>query len=295
MRLITRPDFDGIVCAVFITQMEEIEQVLYAQPQDIEDGTVIVKIGDAIANLSYHPNAGLWFDHHNRAESDPFVLPHTRGKWGHAPSCSRLTYEYYASPRLQKFEQMLAECDRYDSADLTRDEVLHPQGWILLAFTLDPYMGLAAFTGYAGAVTMAIRMGSPIEQILDSAEVKARINLYKKDAEEFKVEIQRFSRVDGNVLVTDARDADLLPTGNRFIAFALNPEANVQVMLTHHSAKSKVRVRIAKSIFNRTCHIHLGDLAGEYGGGGLEGAAGCLFDAEDADAKIAEMIERVRG
>ncbi len=295
MRLITRADLDGVVSAVFITQIEDVEQVIYAQPQDIEDGTISIKPGDAIANLSYHPNAGLWFDHHDVAESLPNILPHTRGKWGHAPSTSRLVYEYFATPRLKKFEAMLSECDRFDSASLTIEDILNPQGWVLLGFTLDPYMGLAAFTGYANAVSMSIRHGSPVEQILDSSEVKARINLYSKDAEEFKSELLRLSRLEGKVLITDAREAEIMPAGNRFIAFALYPDCNVQVALTHHSAKSKVRVRVAKSIFDRTCNAHLGKVMAEYGGGGLEGAAGCLLDWEGADEKIANIIRKVKG
>jgi len=294
MRLITRADLDGVVCAVFITQMEEIEQVIYAQPQDIEDGSVTVKMGDAIANLSYHNQAGLWFDHHDRAEEPSVVLPHTRGKWGHAASTSRLVYQYYATPRLQKFEEMLAETDRFDSADLTIEDVLHPKGWVLLGFTLDPYMGLAAFTGYANAVAAAIKHGSPIEQILETPEVKARVNLYYRDAEEFKVELKRLSKLDGKVLVTDTRNEEVMPAGNRFIAFALYPEASVQISLTHHSAKSKIRVRVAKSIFNRSCGTHLGKLMSEFGGGGLDGAAGCLLGRDEADEKIGRILHRLK-
>lgn len=294
MRLITRADLDGVVCAVFITQMEDIEQVIYAQPQDIEDGTIPVKPGDAIANLSYHHNAGLWFDHHNLAESGVVVHPGLKGKWGGAPSASRLVYEYYNTPRLKKFEAMLAETDRFDAATLSIDDVLHPKGWILLGFTLDPYMGLAAFTGYANAVAAAIRGGSPVEQILDASDVKARVSLYKKDAEEFSSEIRRLSRLDGNTLITDARSEDVLPAGNRFIAFALYPEANIQLAITHHSAKSKVRLRVAKSIFNRTNDVHLGKLMAEFGGGGLEGAAGCLVDWDGADETIGKILERIR-
>lgn len=294
MRLITRTDLDGVVCAVLITQMEDVEQVVYAQPQDIEDGTVTVRPGDAIANLSYHPNAGLWFSHHDVAEYAPPVLLYLRGKWGHAPSSSRLVFDHYASPRLQKFEMIVAETDRFDSADLTIDDVLHPQDWVLLGFTLDPYMGLATFTGYANAVVAAIRYGSRIEQILGISEVRARVQLYRKDAEEFKTEIKRLSRLDGNILITDARQEDVMPVGNRFIAFALYPEAAVQIVLTHHSAKSKVRVRVARGIFNRSSKVPLGRLMARYGGGGLDGAAGCLLDRDEADAKIAEILAEVK-
>ncbi len=295
MRLITRADLDGVVCAVMITQMEDIEQVIYAQPQDIEDGTVPVEMGDAIANLSPHHHAVLWFDHHDRAESIPVVSPRLKGKWGIAPSASRLVYEYYNSPRLEKFAALLDATDRFDSGRLSIRDVLDPSGWILLGFTLDPYMGLAAFTGYANEVAAAIRHGSPIEQILDIADVRARVQLYKRDADEFRAEIRRISHLDGDMLITDARNEEVLPAGNRFLAFAMFPDAALQLVLTHHSAKEKVRVRVAKSIFNRSSQVHLGRILSEYGGGGLEGAAGCLLEAHEADEKIPEIIGRVRG
>jgi hypothetical protein len=293
MRLITRADLDGVVCAVMITQMENIEQVLYAQPQDIEDGTVPVHPGDAVANLSWHHNVGLWFDHHDRAQHNE-VHPGVKGKWGEAPSAARLVYEYYNSPRLQKFAGVIDETDRYDSAHLTVEDVLNPKGWVLLGLTLDPYMGLAAFTGYANLVAASIRMGSPVEQILDSSEVKARVHLYHKDAEEFKSELRRLSRVEGNVIITDAREEFVMPVGNRFLIFALYPDATIQLSLTHHSSKSKVRVRVSKSIINRNSKLHLGDLMAEYGGGGLDGAAGCLLDWEEAQPKLDEILAKLK-
>ncbi len=295
MRLITRADLDGVVSAVMITQMEDIEKVVYAQPQDIEDGTVRVEMGDAIANLSIHHNAVLWFDHHDRAESIPDVNPRLKGKWGVAPSAARLVYEYYNSPRLEKFEAIVEATDRFDSGHLSVNDVLDPKGWFLLGFTLDPYMGLAAFTGYANEVAAAIKHGSPIEQILNTHDVMARVRLYKRDADEFRAEIRRLSQLDGNLLITDTRNEEVLPAGNRFLAFAMFPDAALQVVLTHHSAKEKVRLRVAKSIFNRTSQVHLGRLMAEYGGGGLDGAAGCLLETHDADNKIPEIIERLRG
>lgn len=294
MRLITRADLDGVVSAVLITQMEDIQQVVYAQPQDIEDGTVTVEKGDAIANLSYHPNAALWFDHHDRAESITIANPNLKGKWGVAPSASRLIYQYYNSPRLAKFAEIIDLTDKFDSGQLTIDDVLNPKGMVLLGFTLDPYMGLAAFTGFANEIAAAIRHGSPTAQILDMPTVRARIQLYTRDATEFTTELTRISKLDGSLLITDARREDPLPAGNRFMAFALFPDASLQIVLTHHSAKEKVRVRVAKSIFNRSSKLHLGKLLAEYGGGGLEGAAGCLLDSEDADRKISELIGRLK-
>lgn len=294
MNLITRANLDGVTCAVFITKMESIERIIFAQPKDIEDGAVKVKHGDVITNLPFHYNAVLWFDHHDKAEESTSVLVKARGKRGISPSAARLVYEYYNSPDLRQYEDLVRETDRFDGADLTINDVLDPKGWILLGYTLDPFMGKEVFHDYTNLIIREIKKGASIEQILEISEVKEQIESYRRNAEIFKERVKFISRIDGNVIVTDARQADLMPIGNRFISFALYPEQNVQITLTLHKEKSKVRVRIGRSIFNQTCKIHLGHLTAEYGGGGLEGAAGCLLNPHEADLKIKEIIERLK-
>ena len=64
MRLVTRADFDGLVCGALITKFEKIDDYLYVEPKFMQDGLVEIRRGDIIANLPYHPNCALWFDHH---------------------------------------------------------------------------------------------------------------------------------------------------------------------------------------------------------------------------------------
>ncbi len=294
MNLITRPNLDGLTCAVFISIMENIERVVFAEPKDIEDGTVPVEYGDVVAKLPYHRNAAIWFDHHDKAESTFDAKVNVKGKRGRSPSAARLVYEYYNSPLLNKYEEFLKENDRIDSAYLTLGDVLDPKDWVLLSYTVDPFMGLDAFHGYANTLIVAIKHGSNIDQIMDMQEVRGRVNRYFMDADDFKLELQKTTRLDGNVLITDFRQVELMPIGNRFLAFAIFPQKNVQIRISYHEGKSKVSVRLGKSIFRRTCSIHLGRLAAVYGGGGLDGAAGCLLDPGEADAKIAEIIGRLK-
>jgi len=167
MRLITRPSLSGVTCATFITLMENIEQVIFANPHDIEDRSVEVKKGDVIANLPYHPAVSIWFDNHDRAEDAPDAMPHIKGKRGLSASTARLVYEYYDSPRLKRFEELLAATDQISSADLVLEQVINPQGWVLLSFTLDPFMGLANFHGFANAIIAGLKNGQTSMQILD--------------------------------------------------------------------------------------------------------------------------------
>jgi len=296
MRLITRANLDGVGCGVLITRMESIEQVVFAHPEYISKGTVDMNKGDIIANLPFHANAETWFSNNQKSESKSDSSFGVKGKRGFAPSTTRLVYDYYDSPRLKRFEGFIRETDRIDNANLTMDDVLNPEGWVLLSYTLDPFMGLAEYHGFANSVMVSIQNGSHVNQVLDMPEVKGRIGRYRMDAEEFKMELVDRSKLVENVIFTDFRDTGIMPVGNRFLAFALFPDGNVQVGVSLHKNQTELRIRLGKSIFNRTCEVHLGQLAEKYGGGGVSGAAGLSLDPNDMKSEnvIKEIIEHLQ-
>ncbi len=293
MRLITKANLDGVASAVLITSVESVEKIVFADPKDIEDGSFEVQRGDIIANLPFHPNATTWFDNHGGIMLDQGAG--VKGKSGVADSTARLVYDYYNNPRLDRFAEMLNENDRIDRADVSIKDVLNPDGWVLLSYTLDPFMGLEAFHNYANEIIVAIKQGSSIDQILKMTDVQGRIGMYNRDIDDFKAELQEITRLDDKVIITDFRNTEFLPAGNRFIAFALYPEGNVHIRIRNLEEKSKVRIRIGKSVFTRSCDVHIGNLAEEYGGGGLEGAGGCLLDPDKAEQQIADIIGKLKG
>src|SRR5262245_1236295 len=144
MRLVTRGDLDGLTCAVLITSCETIEETVLIHPQDITDRRFAVTDDDIIANLPYDKACAKWFDHHLLTESNQKPPEVFDGKYGLAPSAARVVYEYYLpkNPGLNRFERLLAETDRLDSAQLNMDDVLEPRDFVLLGYTLDPRTGL---------------------------------------------------------------------------------------------------------------------------------------------------------
>jgi len=294
MRLITRANLDGISCAVLISTMEIVEQFIFANSKEIEDGSLFLRPGDGLANLPYHPRASLWFDHHIGAIEAPEETAKVRGKRGASPSSARLVYEFYADPRLERFEELLSETDRIDSANFTLEDILHPGKWTLLSYTMDPYDIAPAYHAYLITLIEWLKAGKTIEDILDMKDVKARINRYFLDADDFRTELQRVTHLEGNVIVTDYRQVDLLPIGNRHLAFALFPQSNVQIRIYPETQNSQIRIRLGKSPLNRNLSINLGKLATEYGGSGLDGAAGFLLEIDTAEEKLKELIQRLQ-
>ncbi len=74
MRIVTRPDFDGIVCAVLLTEALAIQQpVKWIEPSALQRGLVEIREGDILANLPYNDKCTLWFDHHYTNRIRPFL------------------------------------------------------------------------------------------------------------------------------------------------------------------------------------------------------------------------------
>ena len=63
-RLVTRSDFDGLVCAVLLKELDLIDEITFVHPKDMQDGKIAIGPRDITTNLPYVPGAHLAFDHH---------------------------------------------------------------------------------------------------------------------------------------------------------------------------------------------------------------------------------------
>ncbi len=291
MRLVTRGDMDGLTCAVLITSCEEIDDIQLAHPQDITEKRLFISDDDIIANLPYQSGCGKWFDHHLLTDANERPPEAFEGRYGLAPSAARMVYEYYLGrcPDIQKYERLLAETDRLDSAQLALEDVTDPKEHILLGYTLDPRTGLGAYEDYFRKLVGWLKT-LPLDEILRQPDVQERILRIKANDQAFKDETLANSKLDGNVVFTDFRNVTPTPIGNRFLVYTLFPQANVSVRVHWGPSKEHVACALGHSIFNRTCHTAVGELLSRYGGGGHRGAGTCLLPAATADAQIAEII-----
>lgn len=293
MRLITRTDLDGLTCAVFITVMEKIDEVVFVEPKVMQDGKFPVTDHDIIANLPYHPKCALWFDHHT-SQAHQSQAHDYRGKFAVAPSCARVIYDFYEQPdELKKFNDLLIDTDRVDSAQLTIDDVLNPKGWVLISYTLDPRSGLDAFEDYFQRMIGWIQVHT-VNEILQLPDVKTKVDRYLADQDQFKAALQKHTRQDGNVIITDQRGVEKFPSGNRFLVYTLFPTANISARLFKGKEPGIVVCAVGHSIFNRTSKTDVGALMAEYGGGGHKGAGTCQLPEAEADAKVKEIVERMK-
>ncbi len=300
-RLVTRSDFDGLVCAVLLKHLDLIDDILFVHPKDMQDGKIAITSRDITTNLPYVSGAHLAFDHHLSE-----TIRNTGDRQNHvidpnAPSAARVVYDYYGGGNKfpSAWNDMMLAVDKGDSAQFNRDEILDPRGWDLLNFLMDARTGLGRFRDFRISnynLMMDLidycRTHS-ISEIMALPDVKERSDLYFDHAEKCKEQIRRCSTVHKNLVVLDLRNEETIYAGNRFVIYALYPEQNISIHVLWGLKNQNTVFATGKSILNRTSKTNIGALMLEYGGGGHENAGTCQVENEMAEDVLGALIVRI--
>lgn len=284
-RIITRPDFDGVVCAVLLKKVLGLNTPVYwVQPNEIQNGRVQVGPEDVIANLPLHGKCALWFDHH---VSNEINQPH-EGLFRIAPSAAGLVYEYFRDKLGDHFEILVRQADKIDDAQLTLDEILHPERhpYILLSMAISvKNESDLAFCDH----TVELLQNSAIDMVLADPKVKRRCDWVVAENRAYEALLVKHTHVQGAVSITDFRNVESVRHGNRFLVYSLFPKTVVNIKIFFEGDNTVVKV--GHSILNRACHINVGQLLATYGGGGHRGAGACRLNREKSDIYIKEILD----
>ncbi|AFY40190.1 phosphoesterase DHHA1 [[Leptolyngbya] sp. PCC 7376] len=300
-RLVTRSDFDGLVCGVLLKELDLIDDIKFVHPKDMQDGKVDITGQDITTNLPYVKEAHLAFDHHysetlrNAEQPDNHVIDPD------APSAARVVYDYYGGK--EKFsmisDEMMVAVDKADSAQFSQEECLHPTDWVLLNFLMDARTGLGRFRDFRISNYQLMMelidycKEHSIADILEVPDVKERSELYFDHEDKFKEQLKRCSTVHGNVVVLDLREEETIYTGNRFMIYALFPECNISIHALWGLKQQNTVYAVGKSIFDRSSQTNIGELMLQYGGGGHANAGTCQVDNDKAEAVLKELITKI--
>ncbi|MBB4284904.1 exopolyphosphatase [Roseospira goensis] len=300
-RLITRPDFDGIVSAVLLRERDLIDDIVFVKPNDMQAGRVPVSDRDITSNLPYVDGVHLAFDHHaseiTRVGPRPNLVID-----GAAPSAARVIYDHYGGatgfPDINP--EMMAAVDQADSADYSEMDILAPDRWTMLNFIVDPRTGLSRFRDFAISNEQLMRDLSiycrrhPIEEIMRIPDVEERVHLYLEHKERAEHQTRRHARRDGPLVVVDFRAEPTLYASNRFMVYALFPDATVSMYLMPGSHPGLTEIALGRSILNRASRADLGHLLLEYGGGGHATAGTCQVPDAAVDETVAALSARIK-
>lgn len=300
MRLVTRSDFDGLACAMMLKEIGLIDEIKFVHPKDVQDGKIELFKTDITTNLPYDPRVGLAFDHHE-SEEDRLRATETSGKLiidPNARSAARVLYNYYGGrdkfPRIS--DELMEAVDKGDSADFTEEEILHPSGWVLLHYLMDARTGLGRFHDFRISnydLMMELIdycLEHTIEEILELPDVKERVELYFEQEKLFKEQLQRIAKVDGDCVILDLRNEEVIHAGNRFMIYALYPEAKYSIHVVWGFKKQNTAVMIGKSIINKSGVVDIGQLCLAYGGGGHHNAGTCQLANDEVDTLLPSII-----
>lgn len=301
-RLVTRSDFDGLVCAVLLKDLNIIDDIKFVHPKDMQDGTILISDADITTNLPYVEGVHLAFDHHSSEISRAGgALPDNHIIDAQAPSAARVVYDYYGGK--DKFpnvsDEMMDAVDKGDSAQFSEDEILNAGGWALLNYLMDARTGLGRFREFrVSNYNLMMQLidycrDHSVEEILALPDVQERVDLYMDHLDKSKEQIRRCTTVHGNLAVLDLRDEDTIYACNRFMIYALFPDTNISIHVLWGLNKLNTVFATGKSITNRTSKTDIGELMLKYGGGGHENAGTCQVENDDAERVLGELTEQI--
>lgn len=301
-RLVTRSDFDGLVCAVLLQELGIIDDIKFVHPKDMQDGKIAIGPRDITTNLPYVPGAHLTFDHHTSealrncfVNGDHYIID------SEAPSAARVVYEYYggAATFHNIAPELMAAVDQADSANYSIEEILNPTDWTLLNFLMDSRTGLGRFRSFRiSNYSLMMQLidycrNHTIEEILALPDVEERVGLYFEQETKFKQQLLRCSQVYQNLVVLDLREEDAIHVGNRFMLYALFPNCNISIHALWGRNRQNTVFAVGKSIVKRTSRTNIGDLMLEFGGGGHINAGTCQVETPLAQPTLANLIQRI--
>ncbi|HEY8189967.1 MAG TPA: exopolyphosphatase, partial [Micavibrio sp.] len=252
--------------------------------------------------LPYVAAACLVFDHHASEMERIGGRPENYVSDIAAPSAARVVYNYFGGKERFKNipDDMMAAVDKADSAAFTREEILHPQGWVLLSFIMDARTGLGRFRDFnISNYDLMMRLidycrdHPSIEDILSLPDVKERVDLYDAHKLKARAQIESRSSIHKNMVVLDLRDEEHIWATNRFTIYALFPHCNISAHVMQGKGQQNTVFAVGKSILNRTSRTDVGSLMLKYGGGGHAAAGTCQVANADAKKVLDELIEKI--
>jgi len=300
-RLVTRSDFDGLVCAVLLKHINLIDDIQFVHPKDMQDGKIEISDRDITTNLPFVSKVHLAFDHHH---SETLRNPGERSNhiiFPNAPSAARVVYEHFGGAKIfpSAWQGMMEAVDKSDSAQFSRDEILNPSGWVMLNFLMDSRTGLGRFRDFRISNYQLMMdlidycRNHDIDDIMKLPDVEERVDLYTEHEEKFRNQIQRCATVHQNLVVLDLRKEETIFAGNRFVIYALYPQCNISIHVLWGLKLQNTVFATGKSIINRTSKTNIGELMLQYAGGGHPNAGTCQIDNDKAETVREELIRRI--
>jgi hypothetical protein len=281
-----------------------VDEIRYVHPKDLQDKRIEITANDIIANVPYVEGCGLWFDHHSSEHQRLDLKDRYKGASELLPSAAQVIFDYYKenetySEKLQKFADLVEIAGIADSAQFSKDDILNPSGWIMLAFIADPRTGLGYKRNFRISnlelmeTLPGLLRSKSVEEILALPDFQERISVYHEETARFKDLVTENARIEGDAIIIDFRGIEKRPVGNRFMEYVLYPEQNISIRIIDGKNTDLAVISIGHSIINRTSSVDVGRFALKHGGGGHRQVGTCQVKYEEIDGVVSELLQIV--
>ncbi|MBC8437742.1 MAG: hypothetical protein H8D82_00555 [Euryarchaeota archaeon] len=176
--IIADGDFDGLVAAAALRHAWPEADVIFSHPAEIRSGFRDDKINKhtALCDLPFHPNCGLYIDHHatnrpNLEQEKEFEDGGGHIHWRDADSAARVAYDLF-SPifDLSNLEPIMDPVDRLDGGRISVEEFLSDEPVIWLSRTVT-----SSDQEYTLSLLESLVAGKPVSEIVKEEIVANRI------------------------------------------------------------------------------------------------------------------------
>jgi oligoribonuclease NrnB/cAMP/cGMP phosphodiesterase (DHH superfamily) len=304
VRLLTRADFDGSVCAALLQELGLVDGILFVHPRDLQDNKIEISEDDILANVPYVEGCGLWFDHHSSEHQRLDLKDRYKGASELLPSAAQVIFNYYKdkeayAEKISKFADLVEVAGIADSAQFSKEDILNPSGWVMLSFIADPRTGLGHKRTFRISnlelmqTLPELLRSKTVEEILALPDFQERIRVYREETSRFKDLVTENARIEGDAIIIDFRGIEDMPVGNRFIEYVLYPEQNISIRIIDGKGRELAVISIGHSITNRTSTVDVGHFALKYGGGGHKQVGTCQVKYEEVDKVVSELLRLI--
>lgn len=170
VRVVADSDLDGLMAAAVLKASNPEIEVHFAHPALLRTGSLdhLIDRNTAICDLPFHPDCGLYLDHHltNRPSAEEQIIFEKAGgicHWRDTPSAARAAYDLLKDELdLTHLEEIMPIVDALDSGGITLEEFTEDGPVIRLSRSLslsDP--------GHMQVVLDQFATGLPLAEILD--------------------------------------------------------------------------------------------------------------------------------
>ena len=296
-KVICHSDFDGLTCAVLLSEIFKPEHVLITEPKQIRDGNIELTKDDIVADLPIPAKeVYMAFDHHSGTTKTII-----RGDWfildPKAPSCARVIYDEYEKtyPAIRKWEQMVYWADKIDSANMSMAEYEKDTPYNKISITLSSFdKELDKF--YIKYLIDKILEYKDIEKVSKLDWVNGRYKYRQYSAKRWREMIKGYVKEEDGIIIMDLRELkEFIPKGNYWELYKMHPNASISIKIANNNVKGETLISMSENMFHKGRNkVHLGELAAKYQGGGHFGASGCSVDQNKADHTIKHIVKELK-